>query len=163
MTRFSKRQSSCLTGHQAREMLEQLVGSIVKDAKTYIDSVHSEENQGQRLRKNIVILWFVTKTSKGQMTDVLQILKKICWTKKKTTVKTLGQAWSWALRGNSWRRPEQCSTGDLRSCQRRRRKTGSHLVKDPNHDVRQDWCLGKQGSCAHVFWKEKRRQCSLDQ
>ena len=29
----------------------------------------------------------------------------------KRTVKTSGQAWSWALRGNSWRRPEQCSTG----------------------------------------------------
>ena len=107
-------------------------------------------NQEQRLRKNIVILWFVTSTSKGQMTDVLQNFEKDLLDKKKRTAKTWGQAWSWISEETVEENPSNVLQ-DLSSCKRRRRINGSHVGDDLHHDARQDWCLGKKGSCVHVF------------
>ena len=53
---------------------------MTEEAKDCVDWAHSDGNQGSRLRKTMVNLWFITGTSKGRMIDVPDIVSKTCWT-----------------------------------------------------------------------------------
>ena len=69
-----------ISDDEVKEVLAQLEGAHDRRSKDCIDWAHSDGNQGSRLRKTKVNLWFITGTSKGRIIDAPGIVLKICWT-----------------------------------------------------------------------------------
>ena len=102
---------------------------MIEDANACIDWTHSKENQGPWLKKTTVSLWSIPGTrKKAENID--------------TPEETFGEGPSF--------------TGQLQ-LPKESRGDSSQDGDNPDHDVRPDWCLGKQGSCGQVCPGRRRR------